>query len=157
MATWFVTKRARALTILTFVAGLASVIYIPLIAWLIGRLGWRGALIALAAILAVATIPPHALLLRRRPQDLGLLPDGAVGEVAVGARPGAEDPEDNSARREDSASGGGFPEDEPGGAGRTEARGAQPGDEAGAGRPGGPTPPRTPERPTRSPAPRRSR
>jgi MFS family permease len=85
VATWFVTKRARALTILTFVAGLASVIYIPLIAWLIGRLGWRGALVALAAILAVATIPPHALLLRRRPQDLGLLPDGAVGEVAVGA------------------------------------------------------------------------
>jgi len=68
------------------VAGLASVIYIPLIAWLIGRLGWRGALVALAAILAVATIPPHALLLRRRPQDFGLLPDGAAGEPqATGA------------------------------------------------------------------------
>ena len=85
VATWFVTRRARALTILTFVAGLASVIYIPLIAWLIGRLGWRGALVALAAILAVATIPPHALLLRRRPQDLGLLPDGAAGAGVPGA------------------------------------------------------------------------
>jgi len=60
VATWFVTKRARALTILTFVAGLASVVYIPLIAWLIGRLGWRGALVALAAILAIATIPPRS-------------------------------------------------------------------------------------------------
>ncbi len=92
VATWFVTKRARALTILTFVAGLASVIYIPLIAWLIGRLGWRGALVALAAILAVATIPPHALILRRRPQDLGLLPDGVAGEPQAGAQtavPGA--------------------------------------------------------------------
>jgi MFS family permease len=93
VATWFVARRARALTILTFVAGLASVVYIPLIAWLIGRLGWRGALVALAAILAVATIPPHALLLRRRPQDLGLLPDGAAGEpsamAAVSAAPGA--------------------------------------------------------------------
>ena len=89
VAIWFVTTRTRALTILTFVAGLASVIYIPLIAWLIGRLGWRGALVALAAILAVATIPPHALLLRRRPQDLGLLPDGVAGTPQGGAEASA--------------------------------------------------------------------
>lgn len=88
VATWFVAQRGRALTILTFLAGLASVVYIPLIAWLIGRFGWRGALVALAAILAVATIPPHALILRRRPHDLGLLPDGAAGEAqAAGSRP----------------------------------------------------------------------
>jgi cyanate permease len=31
---------------------------------------------ALAALLAVGTIPAHALLLRRRPEDLGLHPDG---------------------------------------------------------------------------------
>jgi sugar phosphate permease len=37
---------------------------------------WRQALLALAGILAVLTIPAHALVLRRRPEDLGLLPDG---------------------------------------------------------------------------------
>jgi MFS family permease len=81
VATWFVRFRSRALTILTFIAGLASVVYIPLIAWLVGAFGWRRALVILAGILAVTTILPHALILRRRPQDLGLLPDGAA-EVA---------------------------------------------------------------------------
>jgi hypothetical protein len=40
-------------------------------------LGWRVAVLSLAGILAAITIPPHALLLCRRPQDLGLLPNGA--------------------------------------------------------------------------------
>jgi sugar phosphate permease len=45
-------------------------------AWLVEAQGWRGALFTLAAILALLTILPHALVLRRRPEDLGLLPDG---------------------------------------------------------------------------------
>ena len=77
VATWFVRRRARALTLLTFVAGFASVIYVPLADWLVRTQGWRQALVTLAIILAVGTIPLHALLLRRRPEDLGLQPDGA--------------------------------------------------------------------------------
>ena len=76
VATWFHRERGRALLLLTVVAGFASTIFLPLSAWLVDRLGWRGALVALAGLLAVATIPPHALVLRRRPEDLGLLPDG---------------------------------------------------------------------------------
>ncbi|MBI3245183.1 MAG: MFS transporter [Deltaproteobacteria bacterium] len=76
IAKWFVRYRGRALTILTFVAGFASVIYIPLSGWLIRTQGWRSALSILAVILAVGTIPFHALVLRRRPEDLGLTPDG---------------------------------------------------------------------------------
>lgn len=76
VATWFLRYRSRALTILTFVAGLASVVYIPLAAWLIQAVGWRMALVVLAVLLAAATIPPHALVLRRHPHDLGLPPDG---------------------------------------------------------------------------------
>ena len=76
IARWFVRERSRALTILTFVAGFASVIYVPLIAWLVRVQGWRGALITLAIVLAITTIPAHALLLRFRPEDMGLFPDG---------------------------------------------------------------------------------
>lgn len=77
VATWFVRQRGRALTVLTFIAGFASVIYVPLAGWLVQRQGWRGALATLAGMLAVGTIPLHALVLRRRPEDLGLIPDGA--------------------------------------------------------------------------------
>jgi MFS family permease len=76
VATWFRRKRGRALTVLTFFGAWASFVFIPLSAQLVDALGWRQALVVLAAILGSLTILPHALLLRRRPQDLGLLPDG---------------------------------------------------------------------------------
>lgn len=76
VATWFERERGRALLLLTFVAGFASTIFLPLASRLVGALGWRAALLALAGILAALTIPAHALVLRRRPEDLGLLPDG---------------------------------------------------------------------------------
>jgi MFS family permease len=67
VAAWFTRRRHHALTILTFGGGLASVVYVPLATWLLERYGWRSALGYLAAILALGTIPLHALLLRRHP------------------------------------------------------------------------------------------
>src|SRR4029079_16671953 len=61
----FRERRTEALTLVTLMAGLASTIFYPLAAWLISQLGWRPALVALAAILAVTTIVPHAVVLRR--------------------------------------------------------------------------------------------
>ena len=63
----FRERRTEALTVVTLMAGLASTIFYPLTAWLVSQLGWRSALVALAAILAVTTILPHALILRRAP------------------------------------------------------------------------------------------
>jgi MFS family permease len=79
VANWFHRLRSRALTLLTFIGGLASVVYIPLAAMLVDRLGWRDALLVLAVILCLGTLPIHALLLRRHPGDLGLEPDGGPG------------------------------------------------------------------------------
>jgi MFS family permease len=82
VATWFRRKRGRALTVLTFFGAWASFLFIPLSARLVEAFGWRQALVALAAILGTLTILPHALLLRRRPQDMGLLPDGEPSALA---------------------------------------------------------------------------
>ena len=76
IATWFRRQRGRALTVLTFFGALASAVGIPLCAWLVGQLGWRAALEALALLIALTTIAPHALVLRRRPADIGLAIDG---------------------------------------------------------------------------------
>lgn len=86
VANWFHRFRARALTILTFIAGFASVIFVPLAQWLVQIQGWRMALVTLALLLAIITIPLHALALRRRPEDLGLAPDGIA---APGPAPSA--------------------------------------------------------------------
>jgi MFS family permease len=66
---WFTTgPRDRALLIVTLVAGFASTIFMPIEAWLVTRVGWRASLLVLAAILAVLTIPIHALVLRPPPR-----------------------------------------------------------------------------------------
>jgi MFS family permease len=76
IAVWFVRRRSRALALVTFFAGLASTIFVPLSDALLHTFGWRSALVILGVFLAVTTIPLHLLILRRRPDDLGLFPDG---------------------------------------------------------------------------------
>jgi MFS family permease len=78
IAVWFRRLRSRALTVLTFFGAWASVIFIPLSDRLVGAVGWRTAILVLAALLASITIPVHALVVRRRPQDVGSLPDGTT-------------------------------------------------------------------------------
>lgn len=60
---WYGPHRVRALTTLTLAGGLASTVFAPLTATLNQHLGWRGAYLVLAAILAILTIPTHALAL----------------------------------------------------------------------------------------------
>ena len=67
VVSWFREGRDRALLTVTLAAGLASTIFMPIEAWLLSRIGWRSALTVLAAVLAVVTIPLHALLLRPGP------------------------------------------------------------------------------------------
>jgi len=81
VATWFRRDRNNALAVLTFVGGLASVVFLPLTNWLVEGFGWREALLVLAGIMAVTTIIPHWLFVRHRPSDLGLEPDGDRIEV----------------------------------------------------------------------------
>lgn len=82
VAHWFERLRSRALTLLTFVGGFASVIYIPLAGWLVSRYDWRTALLVLAVILLVGTLPIHAFMLRRHPSDVGQVIDGGVVDAA---------------------------------------------------------------------------
>ncbi len=56
-------RRPNALLAVTLVAGFASTIFLPLAGALETRLGWRDAVLALAAVHAVVTIPLHALAL----------------------------------------------------------------------------------------------
>ncbi len=76
IATWFSDRRGAAMAVVTFIAGFASTIFIPLSDALLVAHGWRQALLLLSVLLGGITIPLHALVLRGKPTDLGLNPDG---------------------------------------------------------------------------------
>lgn len=59
--------RANALLTVTVVAGFASTIFLPLTGRLVEQYGWRTALVLLAAIQALLTVPLHATALRAAP------------------------------------------------------------------------------------------
>jgi sugar phosphate permease len=84
---WFERDRGRAMLLVTIAAGFASTIFLPLSGWLIDLTDWRTALVILAVILGVLTIPPHALLLRRHPEDMGLRPDGETAPARAPTAP----------------------------------------------------------------------
>jgi MFS family permease len=84
---WFVRRRTNAFALVTFVAGLASTIFLPLTEWLRQEFGWRTAIVLLALLLGTVTIPLHAIILRRHPRDLGLMADGIDETSTTGTPP----------------------------------------------------------------------
>jgi MFS family permease len=63
---WFVRARGTAMGVLSTGGPASAVVFYPLNAWLIVTLGWRGALVAFGAIVAVTTVA-LALLYRDPP------------------------------------------------------------------------------------------
>jgi MFS family permease len=84
---WFVRRRGLAMSLAFSGVGVGSMILLPWMQGLISRSGWRAACWALGLLVLLLLVPLN-LLLRRRPEDMGLEPDGdrAAAEGAV-ARP----------------------------------------------------------------------
>ena len=82
-ANWFVRKRGRASSVSGMGMRLGQVVLPLLINLIVAMSSWRHAFGAMAAIVLAAIIPT-SLYVRRRPEDMGLLPDGASspGEVS---------------------------------------------------------------------------
>ena len=84
---WFVRRRGLAMSLAFSGVGVGSMIILPWSQALIGRSGWRAACWALGLLVLLLLVPLN-LLLRRRPQDLGLEPDGdRAAAGAAAARP----------------------------------------------------------------------
>lgn len=98
LSNWFSRRRGTALGVLTLIGGFASPIFIPLIGWLVPQVGWRQTVIILGILQIVITLPLHALLVRRHPEDLGLHPDGDP-EPAATAQAASALPASWTARR----------------------------------------------------------
>jgi MFS family permease len=91
---WFVARRGVVLGLLTASASTGQLVFLPMLARLTERHGWRVAVLVVAAIVA-ALIPLTAWLLRERPESVGLRAYGAsetepvssASEVAERAQP----------------------------------------------------------------------
>jgi MFS family permease len=83
---WFVRRRGLAMSIAFSGVGVGSIILLPWLQVLIVRSGWRTACFTLGVV-AVILLAPLNLLVRGRPAELGLEPDGDPAAGTAGARP----------------------------------------------------------------------
>jgi len=92
VARWFARRRGRALGITAIGTSLGGLLVPLLLQTLIDAYGWRIACLWMAAIALLLLLPPIWLVVRNRPADLGLQPDGQPGSGhSVGATPLASD------------------------------------------------------------------
>jgi MFS family permease len=85
-ARWFVARRGLVVGILTASVATGQLIFLPLLATLTERMGWRIALTLVCAMLGVAAFAV-AMVMRDRPGDVGLRPFGDEGSEPLPAPP----------------------------------------------------------------------
>ncbi|NPV19429.1 MFS transporter [Bradyrhizobium aeschynomenes] len=81
---WFVARRGLVVGILTASVATGQLVFLPLLASLTERLGWRTALALVCVALGVSATAV-LLLMRDRPSDLGLRPFGDTGTEPIAA------------------------------------------------------------------------
>ena len=90
VSNWFIRRRGRAIAITAMGTSVAAIIVPSLAALMIEAFGWRTAWAVLGVAVWVFVIPPAALIMRRRPEDHGLVPDGTYIAPRAGDRLAAQ-------------------------------------------------------------------
>jgi MFS family permease len=85
-ARWFAARRGLAVGVLTAAVATGQLVFLPLLASLTERTGWRVALGLMCGLLALAALAV-AMLMRDRPSDVGLRPFGDEGTEPLPAPP----------------------------------------------------------------------
>jgi MFS family permease len=84
IAKWFRRRLSRALAVLAVGAGLGGLVCAPAATLVIQHFGWRIAFLGMGILMWLVVIP-LAMVVRERPEDMGLRPDGDPPEGAPGA------------------------------------------------------------------------
>jgi MFS family permease len=93
VAQWFYRYRGRAMAIVGLGFAASNAIIPPLGRFLIDTVGWRSAYAVFGVMVWVLVLPAAILVVRNRPEEMGLFPDGAseppAGETRVSTGPRA--------------------------------------------------------------------
>ena len=90
-ARWFTARRGLVIGLLTGAAAAGQLIFLPTFTRVTEQFGWRATVLVIAAV-ALGLIPLIALLMRERPQDVGLAPYGETGAPKPAAAPAVGNP-----------------------------------------------------------------
>ena len=99
LSNWFTRRRGMAIGVAMAGVALGAIALAPLTNFIIETASWRVSYVVLGVLTLVCVVPPAMLVMRTRPQDMGLLPDGeqpvaAAVESATGpAEVSAGEPE----------------------------------------------------------------
>src|SRR5580658_7678890 len=74
---WFSSRRGFIVGLLTASSATGQLVFLPLLAWVATRAGWRSALLIVCGLLAAAALLVRCFM-RDHPADLGLQPFGAA-------------------------------------------------------------------------------
>lgn len=83
---WFIRKRGFAIGIAFAGVGIGSVTLLPWVQHLIEQTGWRTACTVMGLLILIVLAPIN-LFLRKRPEDIGLQPDGDGAPAEGAAKP----------------------------------------------------------------------
>ena len=78
---WFVAKRGTMLGVLTSATAAGQLLFLPPLAIVTVAYGWR-AMVLVVAVIVLGLVPIVWLLMRNRPEDMGLKPYGAATDAA---------------------------------------------------------------------------
>ena len=83
VSNWFLQRRGRAIALTNLGVSFGAIVVPQVATWIIGTHGWRTAWVVIGVSIWVLVIPSAGFVMRRRPEDHGLEPDG--GPVDLGA------------------------------------------------------------------------
>ena len=90
VSNWFIRRRGRAIATAGMGTNTGMLIIAPVTVGIIAAWGWQTAWLFFAVLAWIVVVIPSAILMRRRPEDIGLLPDGDL--------PPDSEPPDNPSR-----------------------------------------------------------
>lgn len=79
---WFVRRKALTMTLLNTAFAGGAAVMVPLLSWCLGEFGWRTTILGAGAMAGILTVAA-AIVIRSRPEDIGLLPDGIRPEAGA--------------------------------------------------------------------------